>query len=124
MSRLERLRKQYGDDYEPEMPEVRAEYLLGYLTELGMVATLGEHQTQLSCVEISKWQDLIGIELQPWEVRFIRRLSVEYIVEGIRARKPTHPEPISEYGIINDGKPDLRAVAIGLQRTLKAMVGL
>jgi hypothetical protein len=122
-SRLERMMKENGDDYEPEMPEVVAEYILGYMTELGLTMTSGGYPAPLTHVEIDAWQDLVGIELRPWETRFIRRLSSEYIAEELRARKLDRPEPSAQHGSVDDGKPDLRAVAVGLQRALKAMVG-
>lgn len=120
-SRLEKMRKVHGAAYEPDMPEVRAEHLLSYLFEVGPTMSSGGYPGPLTHEELRSWQDLVGIELQPWEVRFLRRLSCEYIAEGYRAQKVDCPAPAREFVNTN---VDVRAVALNLQRTLEAMAKL
>lgn len=71
------------------MPECGAMYLLSYLTELGV--TQGEHS--LTHLEIESWQRQSGIELQPWEVRVVKRLSDIYLGESHVARDPDAEAP-------------------------------
>lgn len=75
------LLKKYGIE-SPEMPECDAEYLIHYLFEIGPVMPGGMGDAPISHGEISAWINLTGIHLQPWEVRFLRRLSIEYINES------------------------------------------
>jgi len=63
------------------MPECRAEYLLGVLFEIGM--TLGDQP--LTHGEIESYQRNIGIRLNAWEVRTIKRLSETYLSESYKA---------------------------------------
>lgn len=71
------------------MPECEAFYIVGYLVEMGV--TQGEHS--LSHCEIESWQRQCGIELQPWEVRFVKRLSEAYLNESHAARDPNAKAP-------------------------------
>jgi hypothetical protein len=88
LSRLERLRKdRKDDDYQPEMPPVDAEYLIGYLWEVGPTMAAGGYPGPITNEELRAWQSNTGITLQPWEARFLRRLSHEYLSESHRAEK-------------------------------------
>lgn len=60
---------------EIEIPECDAAYILDYLFDLGVT----EGDTPLSHSEIANWQHNTGVELQPFEARFIKRLSVAYL---------------------------------------------
>lgn len=71
------------------MPECNATYLVGYLIEMGV--TQGEKS--LPFCEIESWQQQCGIELQPWEVRFVKRLSEAYLSESHAARDPDTEAP-------------------------------
>lgn len=82
---------QYGGK-DVEMPECDALHIVGYLIELGV--TQGEHSLTYS--EIESWQRQIGIDLQPWEVRFVKRLSEAYLGESHKARDPDAGPPWSD----------------------------
>lgn len=71
------------------MPECDALYLIEYLFELG--PTQGD--APLSHAELAAWQSNIGITLQPWEVRFLKKLSLEYLGEYRKAAEPDYPAP-------------------------------
>lgn len=94
-SRLERLRKQYADDdFAPDMPPLSgAAHVVGYLYELGPIVAAGMGAAPVSHLEIAAWVRLTGIELHPWEVRFLRRLSGEYLAELHAAEKADRPAP-------------------------------
>jgi hypothetical protein len=70
--------------------------------------------------EILSWQELTGIELQPWEVRFLRRLSGEYLAESQRAEKRDCTEPARN----STTTVDLEAVARSMRQSLKEMASL
>ena len=71
------------------MPECGALYLVEYLIELGV--TQGEQSLEWCSIE--SWQHQCGIELQPWEVRFVKRLSEAYLGESHAARDPDAEAP-------------------------------
>jgi len=121
LTRLEQQRKaRKDDDYQPEMPPVDAEYLLGYLWEIGPTMAAGGYPGPITHEEICAWQELTGIELHPWEARFIRRLSGEYLAESHRAEKADCPAPVKS----EDRAYDLYAVAKNLQQSLKELASL
>lgn len=80
-------RAQYGDNV--TMPECAGLYLVEYLVELGVT----EGDKSLPNREIESWQRQSGIELQPWEVRLVKRLSDVYLSESHAARDPDAPAP-------------------------------
>ena len=71
------------------LPECDAEYLLEYLFELGM--TLGDRP--LDHTEIASWQSNTGMELQPFEVRIIKRLSQAYLSASSEYKDPDSETP-------------------------------
>jgi hypothetical protein len=121
LSRLESMRKTRNDEnYQPDMPTVDAEYLIGYLWEVGPTMAAGGYPGPVTHEEILAWQKLTGVELQPWEMRFLRRLSGEYLLESHRAEKADCPEPARHSAT----RVDLESVARGMQRALKEMANL
>lgn len=64
------------------MPDCEGLHIVGYLIDLGVT----EGETSLPYREIESWQRQTGIELQPWEIRFVKRLSEAYMSESHRAR--------------------------------------
>ena len=93
ISRLERLRKS-DPDYDPDMPLLEgAAYLIGYLFEVGPVMSAGMGPGPITHTEILAWSDLTGVELQPWEVRYLRRLSFDYLSMSHVAEKADCPAP-------------------------------
>lgn len=111
-SRLEQSRK---DDDQPDMPPIEeAGYLLGYLFEVGPTMAAGGYPGPVTHEELRAWMDLTGIELQPWEVRFLRRLSHEYLAESRKAEKRDCPAPWRAGDVkpvVTDAQAALRALA-------------
>lgn len=75
------------------MPEVRADYLLGYFFEVGPVMAGGMGPAPITQQEIAAWQANTGVELRPWESRVIRQLSADYITELHKAEDPDRAAP-------------------------------
>lgn len=59
------------------MPYCRAHHIIEYLFDVGL--SLGENA--LTHAEIESWQNNTGTVIQPWESRFMKRLSVIYLGE-------------------------------------------
>jgi hypothetical protein len=97
LSRLQKMRADLKDEsFFPVMPFVDAEHIIGYLFEIGPSVSGGMSQAPITHGEIAAWQANIGVELQPWEARFLRSLSIEYIGQSVKSEKPDCPAP---YGI-------------------------
>jgi hypothetical protein len=115
MSRLKRL-QQGNPDYEPDMPPVQpqVEYLLGYLFEMGPTLHGDMGPKLLTHEEIQAWQRNIGIKLTPWQVRWMRNLSAEYLGELNRAHKHDCPAPWGDVHVAlraHDTKQAIRGLA-------------
>lgn len=106
------MRKEREDDlYQPGMPPLeRAEYLIGYFFEIGPTVPI-------SSVELNAWQDLTGIELRPWEARFIRSLSRDYLGESFKATRRDCPAPW-------ESDTDFAVVSESLKKTLRGLASL
>lgn len=75
----------------PPSPPNPAPYLTDWLFEIGPM-TGGD---VIGWLDLTAWQRITGIELTPWEARLIRRLSGEYALECLAARKPDRLMPYS-----------------------------
>ena len=72
----------------PDLPPIeRGAYLVAYLFEAGPMLVCGMGASPLTFSEIEAWCGRVGIELRPWESRYMRRLSREYLNESQRAEK-------------------------------------
>lgn len=77
-----------------EMPPLEwGDYLISYLFEFGPTMAAGMGNGPLTATEILAWQELMGIEFDPWEARLLRRLSNEYVSESYLATKRDRPPP-------------------------------
>lgn len=116
LSRLEKYRIERKDaDYSPDMPDVNAGYLVSYLWEVGPT----EGDKPLSHSEIVSWMDLTGTPLHPWEVRFLRRLSHDYLIESHKAEKPDCPSPWATEAITQEQR---EAVSKQVQTAMRSFM--
>lgn len=91
ITRIETMRV---DEIDPELPEVEGgQHLINYLFEIGPVLHSGMEAVPITQLELRAWQDNVGIDLHPWEVRLLKHLSHVYLAETHRARKPDCPPP-------------------------------
>ncbi len=117
LTRMECMRRDHGDeDWHPEMPPIEVGgYLIGYLFEVGPTMAGGMGAAPISHQEIESWQHLSGIALRPWESRFLRRLSNDYIVESHRAAKRGTLAPWQsgeiDRPVVDPAKSAIRALA-------------
>lgn len=77
----------------PSMPPVDAQYLISYLFEIGPTISGPMGNSPLSHGELAAWQANIGIDLKPWEARFLRGLSIEYLVQAQKSEMADCPAP-------------------------------
>ena len=101
------------------MPPVEVGHLILYLWEIGPVLAGGMGSIPISHAELLAWSGLIGIELQPWEARFILRLSQDYLMESRRAEKPDCPSPWITAAITQEQRD---AVSRQVQNSLRSMM--
>lgn len=82
------------DGRAPHYPPLEcAEHIIDYLFDVGPVMSGGMGSIQLTNTELQHWQQNVGIRLQPWEARFIRNLSRDYLGETHRATEKGCPAP-------------------------------
>lgn len=74
------------------MPECDAFYLVDYLFEIGPA----QGEAPLSHAELQAWQSNTGIDLDAWQARMLKRLSIEYLNESHQAREIDRPAPWAE----------------------------
>lgn len=92
-SRWEQMQK---DGIAADLPDAgAAEYLIGYLFEVGPAMQGGMASAVVTYEEMRAWMRTAGVELSPWEARTLRRLSNTYVAESHLATAPSCPPPFS-----------------------------
>ena len=91
LSRRECIERDGGEIEMPPFDE--GEYLIAYLYELGPTVAAGMGAGPVTFAEMAAWQAARGFELEPWEARLLRRLSVDYLAESHRATERNCPPP-------------------------------
>lgn len=101
------------------MPPIDAGgHVVNYLMEIGPVMS---GPAAISHEELGWWQRNIGVRLQPWEARFIRGLSQEYLSEMSLAENPEAAAPWEP----SSSTPAQRAVvAAGMKNAIRGMADL
>lgn len=112
-------RQELDKRFEPPMPPVddEFEYLLSALFEAGPTSTDGMGRGALKWSDLMAWQQATGIELRPWELRIVRRLSGDYLAELVAAEKPSRLCPYA-------GKAELAATAQALRKSMQGLANL
>ena len=83
LSRLDQFRRTNGEDAQPPLPPIMGDayFFIERLFEVGPIVTAGFGATVITHAEIQAWQHNVGLRLQPLEVKLLRRLSLDYLVE-------------------------------------------
>jgi hypothetical protein len=102
---------------EPAMPDCDAQYLIEYLFEIGPT----EGDAPLSHAELQAWQQNTGITLQPWELRLLKKLSLEYLGMYREASEPDCPVPWEDAPYANFGA---HQAALAMKNAIKEMDSL
>lgn len=111
--------------YEPEMPplDMGGVYLIEYFWEVGPAMSGGFSMSPITNAELRAWQHNIGISLQPWEARVLRRLSTEYIAESHDAEERDAIEPFKK--LRDEAKAeDLARVARSMRQAIEELAKL
>lgn len=89
VSRRESIKKmlKMPDGEELAMPECNAPHIVGYLFEIGPTMAAGAGEAPITHTEMRAWQENVGIELESWEARMLKRLSGDYLGESHIATK-------------------------------------
>lgn len=90
ISRLDRMQR-LGID--PPMPPNPAPHIIARLIEIGLTEAAGMGIVPIGWQTIDAWCRRTGSDLDPWEARMLRRLSVEYVAENRRAESENCPPP-------------------------------
>lgn len=115
-SRLARRRAQGLED--PQMPPVEhGKYLLKYLHKVGPSMGTGMGAIPLTFGELQAWQQQTGLDLQPWEVETLRRLSSDYVLETHRAASFAAMPPW-----VSDIEVQRKAVDDGLRALFRSLM--
>jgi hypothetical protein len=101
-------------------PILGAAHLIGDLFnpgECGITVAGAMGAIPLTHEAVRNWMENTRVWRAPWEIRFLIRLSFEYLAEQMKAKKrdakPPWMDEVSE--------DDLRAVASGLRAAIKRM---
>ena len=81
------------DKIVPAMPENPAPHITSRLIEIGLTEAAGMGAAPLSWREIDAWCARTAVDLDPWESRLLRSLSLEYLAQGRRAESEACPAP-------------------------------
>ena len=87
------------------MPEIKNfGYLLDYLIELGFVESDSGEIKAISFSEIKSWADLVNVNLNPFEVSTLKRMSSSYVDMYYKARKEIPAPYLSDKDLIKMNK--------------------
>lgn len=106
------------DGIDPDFPPLTTPWVVDYLMEIGPFVSAGMGPGPIGWRDIAAWQEISGIDLQPWEGRLIRRLSAEYLGMLQDAKKPECPAP---YVVKSDAEVEAEAVASKIRNVFGAI---
>lgn len=96
-TRLKRMRDERNDpDYFPDMPPCDTPFIIEWLFDVGPMLQTGMGPIPLTEQELLAWQINRGFELQPWQSKFLRQLSAEYLIQLDKSKKERCPAPWQE----------------------------
>lgn len=79
----------------PALPPVSAGYLASWWLEIGSTVPTGMGEAPIGWADLAAWQEINGVELDPWEAKTIRAMSSAFIGMRYEAKKPGCPAPYS-----------------------------
>lgn len=92
-TRLDRDREKHGEDYQPPMPPIEDRFLIDCLNDIGPGFAAGGMGPAMVETELLNWQANTGFELEPWQSRMLKRLSVDHYTQRQKSTKPNCPAP-------------------------------
>lgn len=76
----------------PKLPHEVA-FIVEMLFEAGPVTSSGDGSIPLTWQALTAWQDALGVSLPLWQLRLLRKLSLEYLSQHRAAAEPDAPMP-------------------------------
>ena len=76
----------------PNLPHDVA-FIVEMLFEAGPVSVSGDGSIPLTWHDLTVWQTALGVSLPLWQLRLMRRLSLEYLSQNRSAVDPDTPQP-------------------------------
>jgi hypothetical protein len=98
---LTRLQRMTIDDMAPDFPPIRTPWVIDWLMEVGPTDPGAMSAVPITWSSIEHWQHCMGHDLPPWVAKLLRRLSVEFVAETVRAREPDCPPPWTATSSLN-----------------------
>jgi len=89
------------DDLAPDFPAIRTPWVIDWLMEVGPTDPGAMGAVPISWATIGQWQHCMCLDLPPWLARLLRRLSMEFVAETVRAREPDCPPPWTATSVLN-----------------------
>lgn len=87
----------------PVLPPNPAPHITDWFMEIGPTFSTGMGERPIEWPDMDAWCNRVGIDLDPWEARTIRRLSKAYARQVFDAKKPDCPAPyIGNREVITD----------------------
>lgn len=114
VSRLNQIR---AAGNEPVIPDIPTPYLVEYLFEVGPTISTGMGPAIIGWRDLQAWQELVGIDLEPWEARLLRKLSSAYLSQSLKSEKPDCPAPY-----VSQQQIDREAVARRVGNAFRALM--
>lgn len=90
VARIKRMNEQGKPVLTPEVP---APYLTEWFLEIGPSAANAMGEAPIGWQEMAAWQAVTGIELEGWEARALRSMSLAYLAQKHDGKKPDCPAP-------------------------------
>lgn len=98
------------------MPEIEhGQYLLDYAFEIGPSKATANGPAVIDWSDIKAWYDLLGVDLDTWELLVIREISKAFVAQYYQSEGSTIPSPYQPANI------DQEAVSQRIGEVLRAM---
>lgn len=95
VQRLNRVQIAHEGGAKPDLPPLPAtlQQIVGLLFDVGPVSNGGQGAVPLTWLDLQAWQSATGLCLPPWQLRLLRRLSADYLMELNRGASVDAPPP-------------------------------
>lgn len=93
--RLNRVQIAQEGGAKPDLPPLEASLqpIVSLLFDAGPISSSGDGAVPLTWVDLQAWQGATGLCLPPWQLRLLRRLSADYLMELNQGAAVDAPPP-------------------------------
>lgn len=71
-------------------------HMIDWLMEIGPMVSGAMGSAAFGWSDMAHWSEMTGIELDPWEAKTLRRLSLDWVAQVNASREPNCPPPYVE----------------------------